>query len=92
MSTEGASRRTAPRTITTVAASTTAASIGVLDQYVTVVAVGGDLTMKFGDATVGAAASTDWPLAEGEKESLYLSTGTNYVSIQGTGALRWYAG
>lgn len=92
MSTEGAARRTAPRTVTVVAAASTAESLAVQDTYITVCAVGGDLTLIFGDSTVAAADANDWPLAQGEKESFYVSTGSNYVSIAGAGALHWYVG
>lgn len=51
-------------------------------------AAGGALTLRFGDSTVGAAQTTDWPLAEGEKESFYIGYSTRYVSIQGVGSLK----
>lgn len=92
MSSEHSTRRTAPTSVTIVSAATTGASLGVRDQYITVTAVGGSLYMVFGDSNVAAADSNDWPLAEGEKESFYIGVNSNYVSISGTGALRWYAG
>jgi hypothetical protein len=92
MSNEGASRRTAFSTVNTIAASSTASSLGIELQYITVCASGGALTIRFGNAAVGAAQATDWPIAEGEKESFYITSNTNYVSIQGVGALKWVAG
>ncbi len=92
MSNEGASRRTAFSTVNTIAASATASSLGLEQQYITVCASGGALTLRFGTSAVGAAQTTDWPLAEGEKESFYITSSTNYVSIQGTGALKWVVG
>ncbi len=93
MSIEGINRRPPPGAPTVIAAGTTASNMGIYDQLVTVVAVGGALTMRFGDSAVGAAATTDWPLAEGEKETFWISSATSYCSIQGSGAtLTWYAG
>lgn len=92
MSIEGASLRTPPGVPTVVSANTTAENLGILDQYITVCAAGGDLTLRFGGADVGAAQTTDWPLAEGEKESFFITRGKSYVSIQGTGALKWVIG
>lgn len=92
MSAIGADRRTPPGAPTAVAASTTAQDLGVEAVYVTVCAAGGDLTLRFGDASVGAAQTTDWPLAQGEKESFYLTQATRYVSIQGTGSLKVIVG
>ena len=92
MSTEGASRRTAPGAPLVVAASSTAQDLGVEQVYVTVCAAGGALTYRFGDSTVGAAQTTDWPLAEGEKESFYIGYSTRYVSIQGVGSLKVVVG
>ena len=83
MSNEGASRRTAFSTVNTVDADSTAEPLGIESQYITACASGGALTLKFGN---------DWPLAEGEKESFYITSSTNHVSIQGTGALKWVAG
>ncbi len=60
--------------------------------YVTVCAAGGALTLRFGASTVGAAQTTDWPLAEGEKEAFYIGYSTRYVSIQGVGALKVVVG
>ena len=92
MSTEGASRRTAPGAPLVVEAASTARDIGVEQAYITVCAAGGALTLRFGDSTVGAAQTTDWPLAEGEKESFYIGYSTRFVSIQGVGALKVVVG
>lgn len=92
MSNEGASRRTAFRTVNTVDADSTAEPLGIESQYITVCASGGALTLKFGNSLMTAAETTDWPLAEGEKESFYITSSTNHVSIQGTGDLKWVAG
>jgi len=91
-STEGASRRTAPGAPLVVAAGATATALGVQQTYITVCAAGGALTLRFGDSTVGAAQTTDWPLAEGEKESFYIGYATAYVSIQGVGSLKVVVG
>jgi hypothetical protein len=88
----GAARRTAPGAPTVIAAGTTAGSLGAEQTYITVCAAGGALTLRFGDSTVGAAQTTDWPLAEGEKESFYIGYATKYVSIQGVGALKVVVG
>ena len=88
MSTEGASRRTAPGAPTIVAAGATASDLGAEQVYATVCAAGGALTLRFGTSTVGAAQTTDWPLAEGEKESFYIGYSTRFVSIQGVGSLK----
>ena len=92
MSTEGASRRTAPGAPLVIEAASTARDIGVEQVYVTVCAAGGALTYRFGDSNVGAAQTTDWPLAEGEKESFYVGYSTRFVSIQGVGALKVVVG
>ena len=92
MSTEGASRRTAPGAPTIVAAGTTGADLGAEQVYATVCASGGALTLRFGASNVGAAQTTDWPLAEGEKESFYIGYATRFVSIQGVGALKVVVG
>ena len=88
MSTEGASRRTAPGEPLVVDASSTAQDLGQEMVYATVCASGGALTLRFGDSSVGAAQTTDWPLAEGEKESFFIGYSTRFVSIQGVGALK----
>jgi len=88
----GAARRTAPGAPLVIAASSTAAALGVEQTYKTVSAAGGPLTLRFGDSTVGAAQTTDWPLAECEKESFYIGYATKFVSIQGTGALKVVVG
>lgn len=90
MSTEGASRRTAPGAPTIVAAGTTGADLGAEQVYATVCASGGALTLRFGATatSVGAAQTTDWPLQEGEKESFYIGYSTRFVSIQGVGSLK----
>lgn len=87
-STEGASRRTAPGAPLVVTSGATALDLGKEQVYATVCAAGGALTLRFGDSTVGAAQTTDWPLAEGEKESFYIGYSTRYVSIQGVGSLK----
>lgn len=92
MSIDGASLRRAPGAPTVVAASTQGASLGVQDTYITICAAGGALTFRFGDSAVSAAATTDWPLAEGEKEAFYVTNATNYVSIQGDGSLKVLVG
>ena len=92
MSTEGASRRTAPGAPLVVDASSTARDIGQEQVYVTVCAAGGALTLRFGDSNVGAAQTTDWPLAEGEKESFFIGYSTRFVSIQGVGSLKVVVG
>ena len=92
MSIEGASLRSPPGVPGVVAASTTAEDLGIENQYITVCAAGGALTYRFGDASVGAAATTDWPLAEGEKESFYVTRAKSFVSIQGAGAPKWVIG
>ncbi len=91
-STDGASRRTAPGAPIAVAAAATASDLGIEQVYVTVCAAGGALTLRFGDSTVGAAQTTDWPLAEGEKESFYIGYSTRFVSIQGVGSLKVVVG
>lgn len=80
---------TPPRSPTVIASGATATDLGVECEWLSFVAVGGALTMRFGDATVGAATANDWPLASGVKERFYITSGTRYVSIQGTGALHW---
>ncbi len=88
MSTEGASRRTAPGAPLVVAAAPTAQDLGAEQVFAAVCAAGGALTLRFGTSTVGAAQTTDWPLAEGEKESFYIGYSTRFVSIQGVGSLK----
>ena len=92
MSTTGAETRIAPGAPLVVAASSVAEDIGAEQTYITVCAAGGALTLRFGDANVGAAQATDWPLAEGEKESFFIGASTRFVSIQGVGALKVVVG
>lgn len=80
-----------PVTVTVVAEGATATALGVQDQWITVCAVGAALHVRFGTASLGAAQTTDWPLAANEKARFYIGANTNYVSIVGTGAtLRWF--
>ena len=92
MSANGADTRIAPGAPIAVPAGTTASNLGVEQTYITVCAAGGALTLRFGDANVGAAQTTDWPLAEGEKESFFIGKLTSYVSIQGVGSLKVVVG
>ena len=94
MSATHAFKRKAPRTINVIAAGTADTDLGITHQWITVCAVGGSLHLKFGADGLSAAATTDWPLAEGEKESYYIDgEDSNRVSIVGAGAaLHWYAG
>lgn len=82
-----------PVTISTVSEGATATSLGIQDQWITVVAKGAAITVRFGDSSVGAAGAGHWPLAAGEKARFYIGANNNYVSIAGTGGtLSWYAG
>lgn len=94
MSATHASKRAAPRTINVIAAGTADTDLGVTHQWITVCAYGGSLHLKFGADGLSAADTSDWPLAENEKESFWIGgEDTNRVSIVGTGAaLHWYAG
>lgn len=92
MSTNGVETRIAPGAPLVVAPASTAQNIGAEQTYITVCASGGALTLRFGDANVGAAQATDWPLAEGEKESFFIGHDTRFVSIQGVGALKVVVG
>lgn len=92
MSTNGVETRIAPGAPLVVAPASTAQNIGAEQTYITVCASGGALTLRFGDANVGAAQATDWPLAEGEKESFFIGKLTSYVSIQGAGSLKVVVG
>lgn len=95
--TTGASRQTPPRACFTIATGVTAGALtptglsaGQFTGWITGQAVGGDINVRFGDSTVGAAGSTDWVIPDATSVSYYVGENTNYVSVAGTGSFRWH--
>lgn len=87
MSATHALKRAAPRDVNVIAAGTADTDLGVTHTWITVCAYGGALHLKFGSDGLSAADTSDWPLAENEKESFWIGgEDGNRVSIIGTSA------
>lgn len=84
---------TPPVTVTVIPSGTTASNLGITGgpAWVNFAAVGGPCFIRFGAAGLGASTTSYWPLPEGQKARFLIGPNTTYVSINGAGALHWFA-